>query len=196
MTPQALIDFSMAAENEDTVTLRAKDAWFMSEILAGAVQAVEMLEEIGGPEVIKVDGHGPGSDGAADAEVFLEYLASLRDDVQDAKAHFEARLDADQPTDPAPVAAVDETAPRVRELAARWSAGLEALGYTDADEIPETALLREDLGLDSLDQLSVLMDIHETLRIDLDPDAMETINTLGELIAAAREARRKDLADG
>ncbi|WP_119167086.1 hypothetical protein [Algihabitans albus] len=94
MTPQALIDFRMAAENQETVTLRARDAWWMAEILSDAVQLSEMLEEIGGPSAVEVERSDQAAEGVTDAEVFHDFLVGLHATVGDAKAYFAKRLAA------------------------------------------------------------------------------------------------------
>ncbi len=51
------------------------------------------------------------------------------------------------------------------------------------DEISDTALLAEDLGLDSLMALEVMVAVDKIFKIDLPEDEFATIRTLNDAVA-------------
>ena len=54
-----------------------------------------------------------------------------------------------------------------------------------ARQIPITtgSLLLEDLGLDSLDLVSVILEIQDRFQVEIDPDEIPNLRSVGDLIA-------------
>ena len=58
----------------------------------------------------------------------------------------------------------------------------------DPNEIPEETTFVDDLGADSLDLFQVMMGIEEEFDIDVDPEKVEKIATVGEAVELIRNA--------
>ena len=58
----------------------------------------------------------------------------------------------------------------------------------DPDEITEETTFVDDLGADSLDLFQVMMGIEEEFDIDVDPEKVEKIATVGEAVELIRNA--------
>ena len=58
---------------------------------------------------------------------------------------------------------------------------------TPVSEITADSHLDGDLGLDSLDRLSVVMDVEDEFGVDLPDDALENVATVRELAASQDE---------
>ncbi len=52
----------------------------------------------------------------------------------------------------------------------------------DASEIDENTSFKDDLGADSLDLFELVMAFEEEYDIELPPDDLESINTVGDII--------------
>lgn len=52
----------------------------------------------------------------------------------------------------------------------------------DASEIDENTSFKDDLGADSLDLFELVMAFEEEYDIELPPDELESINTVGDII--------------
>ena len=61
--------------------------------------------------------------------------------------------------------------------------------YSDvaAEDITEDMSLREDLGLSSLDFMTLLGDLEDTFDVEIDPDRAVQLNTIGEAIEMMNE---------
>lgn len=66
---------------------------------------------------------------------------------------------------------------------------VDTCGSVDPDEITEDASF-SDLGLDSLDLAQVVFAVENELQIDVDPDILEEIVTVGDALEAIQEAQR------
>lgn len=66
---------------------------------------------------------------------------------------------------------------------------VDTCGSVDPDEITEDASF-SDLGLDSLDLAQVVFTVENELQIDVDPDILEEIVTVGDALEAIQEAQR------
>lgn len=64
----------------------------------------------------------------------------------------------------------------------------DTCGSVDPDEITEDASF-SDLGLDSLDLAQVVFAVENELQIDIDPDILEEIVTVGDALEAIQEAQ-------
>lgn len=60
---------------------------------------------------------------------------------------------------------------------------LENLGYGFEDKIYPGANLQEDLGADSLDDVSIAMDLEEEFQIEISNDEMNRVETVQNLVA-------------
>lgn len=60
----------------------------------------------------------------------------------------------------------------------------------DADTITEDTTFVDDLGADSLDVFQIIMGIEEEYDIEMDNDAVEKIQTVGDAAEAVRAAIR------
>ena len=58
----------------------------------------------------------------------------------------------------------------------------------DPNEITEETTFVDDLGADSLDHFQVMMGIEEEFDIDVDPEKVEKIATVGEAVELIRNA--------
>ncbi|MBP8714047.1 MAG: acyl carrier protein [Lachnospiraceae bacterium] len=58
----------------------------------------------------------------------------------------------------------------------------------DPNEITEETTFVDDLGADSLDLFQVMMGIEEEFDIDVDPEKVEKIATVGEAVELIRNA--------
>ena len=58
----------------------------------------------------------------------------------------------------------------------------------DPNEITEETTFVDDLGADSLDLFQVMMGIEEEFDIDVDPEKVEKIATVGEAVELVRNA--------
>ena len=61
--------------------------------------------------------------------------------------------------------------------------------YSDvaAEDITEDMSLRDDLGLSSLDFMTLLGDLEDTFDVEIDPDRAVQLNTIGEAIEMMNE---------
>lgn len=64
-------------------------------------------------------------------------------------------------------------------------------GLTEA-AIQDTTSLREDLGIGSLDLISLAADLEQELGIRIDDDVLAGIGTIGDLFEAIDNAKRQD----
>jgi len=62
----------------------------------------------------------------------------------------------------------------------------EGLGI-DAEEVVPGAHLRDDLGLDSLDAISLIEQVQDECGVRFDPDDINTLATVGDLIRIVQE---------
>jgi acyl carrier protein len=60
---------------------------------------------------------------------------------------------------------------------------VETLGLNIASKIRPEARFREDMGADSLDGVEIVMAIEEEFGVEIHDDAIEAMNTVGELVA-------------
>ena len=58
---------------------------------------------------------------------------------------------------------------------------IDKLGV-DSEEVTETADLRNDLGMDSLDAIELIMDFEKEYSIFIPEDEVEKIKTVGDII--------------
>ena len=61
----------------------------------------------------------------------------------------------------------------------------------DPNEITEETTFVDDLGADSLDLFQVMMGIEEEFDIDVDPEKVEKIATVGEAVELIRNATKQ-----
>ncbi|MCQ2518037.1 MAG: acyl carrier protein [Lachnospiraceae bacterium] len=57
----------------------------------------------------------------------------------------------------------------------------------DINEISEETTFLSDLGADSLDVFQIIMGVEERLNIEIDPDEVEKIITVGEAVELIRK---------
>ena len=66
---------------------------------------------------------------------------------------------------------------------------IDTCGSVDPDEVTEDAAF-SDLGLDSLDLAQIIFAVENELQIDIDPDILEEITTVGDALEAIQETQR------
>lgn len=66
----------------------------------------------------------------------------------------------------------------------------EVLGVDPEELTMETRFL-EDLGADSLDLFQIVMGMESVFDMEVDPEAAEKINTVGEAVALIRNTRNQ-----
>jgi acyl carrier protein len=59
----------------------------------------------------------------------------------------------------------------------------------DVEISPETSLI-EDLALDSLDLVAVVLQLQDHFQIEIDPDDLPTLRSVGDLITSLDKHRR------
>lgn len=59
----------------------------------------------------------------------------------------------------------------------------EVLGV-DEEKVTEAALLKDDLGADSLDAVEIIMDIEDNFNVEIEDGSLQTIKTVGDIVKA------------
>ena len=57
----------------------------------------------------------------------------------------------------------------------------------EAEKVTLDALLKDDLGADSLDAVEIVMDIEEAFGIEIDDSEAENVATVGDLVKAIEQ---------
>ena len=57
----------------------------------------------------------------------------------------------------------------------------------EAEKVTLDALLKEDLGADSLDAVEIVMDIEDAFGIEIDDSEAENVATVGDLVKAIEQ---------
>lgn len=65
---------------------------------------------------------------------------------------------------------------------------IEVLGVHESEVKPETSFV-DDLGADSLDLFQIAMGIEEKFDIELDPDRIKKVKTVGEAVELIKNLR-------
>lgn len=85
---------------------------------------------------------------------------------------------------------MSETAETVRQILFDVLSGIPEFEYLDPAQIPESAAIEGDLFADSLDAVEIEMAMEKAFGFEpTDPPILEKDCTVGELIAAVRQAR-------